>query len=777
MLSALLLSILLIVPLVHGRFEQNPILTASIKEAVFSVLVISAGVLMIWRRESYRKPNRLDLVVIVFILFALLSTFFSLSYSTSLRRLVNLLLLIAFYYLISNNLCQPKLVRTSACILTLAGGIVALYGILQYFGLTWIQYHGTGGTMVASFNNVNLLGGFLAFCLPLAVTLTVDTISRWWGIAKQRVILTGVVILMVINMGLMFVVLLLSGTRGAWLGAIGGIVIVAAVMFNRQYQRKRRIVWHLVFVLFVLLALVILLNYVQGGTLNQRFLSIVNVADLSTQHRLAMWQTALSMVRERPLLGAGIGTFGDVHPRYQGAYLIKEQGVFAGLSRYVHNDYLEIAAGIGLPGLVIFLWLLVCAYRQGTNKWNNHFLLVGYIGSLTTLLIHSIFHYGLQTPTGSMLFWFTLGIISGNKIPPNCGGENRNRNKVPSPLQGESKNRNKVPSPLRGEGKGEGEGDGEGKRKYKGVRIVLTVLAVWLMFWTVKGAIADFYFNCASAPAREIRAEEKEHFYRKAIWFNPHHAEARCNLGNTLRRLERIGEAEQQYRKVIQTNPYYPEAHFNLADLLGTLGRKEEAAAEYARAIELNPAYAEAYNNFGVLLLGSGEKEKARQMFASALAVNPGLFNAAYNLAKFYAQEGKWEKAKKFYQHAGRIEPGNINLRYELGVAYAATGMLEEAKEGFLFVLEQDATHFGASYNLGLIFTQQKQWQQAEKYLQQAITLKPDFIDAYNSLGVAYVSQGKLREALAVWDKAYLLNPNHPGIRANRARVRQLLGE
>jgi O-antigen ligase len=59
-------------------------------------------------------------------------------------------------------------------------------------------------------------------------------------------------------------------------------------------------------------------------------------ADSSTSERLDCWAEALSMWREHPILGVGLGQFNEYH--YKTA----------------HNSYLLTLAELGLPGMVLF---------------------------------------------------------------------------------------------------------------------------------------------------------------------------------------------------------------------------------------------------------------------------------------------------------------------------------------------------------------------------------------------------------------------------------------
>ena len=74
-------------------------------------------------------------------------------------------------------------------------------------------------------------------------------------------------------------------------------------------------------------------------------------------------------------------------------------------------------------------------------------------------------------------------------------------------------------------------------------------------------------------------------------------AKAHNNLGNTLKKLGRLGEAEESYTIAIALKPDFAEAHSNLGNTLKELGRLDEAEESYMQAIALKPDYAIAFWN------------------------------------------------------------------------------------------------------------------------------------------------------------------------------------
>ncbi|MFA4986986.1 MAG: O-antigen ligase family protein, partial [Candidatus Brocadiia bacterium] len=75
----------------------------------------------------------------------------------------------------------------------------------------------------------------------------------------------------------------------------------------------------------------------------------------SAGYREGYWRGAAAMVNDSPFLGAGRGAFSEKYPRFK--------PLDAGEVRHAHNDFIEIMAEEGIPGLLLFLAGLGMAIR------------------------------------------------------------------------------------------------------------------------------------------------------------------------------------------------------------------------------------------------------------------------------------------------------------------------------------------------------------------------------------------------------------------------------
>ncbi len=134
--------------------------------------------------------------------------------------------------------------------------------------------------------------------------------------------------------------------------------------------------------------------------------------DGSSRSRLEIWKGAFKMIKEQPIFGIGYGLFFP---------LIKYYWV-GGYSIDAHNTYLIIAAEMGLPALILFLWLIFMViwhtytlYKETEDSYTKSVAL-GFLGGLFGLLASNMFGSRLDSQEVSSYFWILSALIMRLKI-------------------------------------------------------------------------------------------------------------------------------------------------------------------------------------------------------------------------------------------------------------------------------------------------------------------------------------------------------------------------
>jgi O-antigen ligase len=198
--------------------------------------------------------------------------------------------------------------------------------------------------------------------------------------------------------------LIASASRGgafSTLCAFIAMTIPFASAIRRSADRK----WVMIGAGSLALLLLVLV-WVSGDTLTGRFEQLLDAGNADAI-RVALWAAARRMIVNAPLLGLGLGTFQDAYPMYATQY-------FPLIMDKAHSDYLEFAAGLGLPAALCW-WgaVLWAAIQMGkgvfARRKDRIYPLVG-LGATVLVAVHSTVDFSLQMPAVAMSYAAILGI-------------------------------------------------------------------------------------------------------------------------------------------------------------------------------------------------------------------------------------------------------------------------------------------------------------------------------------------------------------------------------
>jgi O-antigen ligase len=131
---------------------------------------------------------------------------------------------------------------------------------------------------------------------------------------------------------------------------------------------------------------------------------------LPTLSRPALWQAAVQMWLERPLLGHGANNFRLLHGRYLG---LDDWDTHVN----ANNLYLETAAGTGLVGLAALFWLIAAAGRLLVRLYRRPpggqaaLWAAGLAAALIAFLAHGLLDYFLDFTAVYLALGLILGLV------------------------------------------------------------------------------------------------------------------------------------------------------------------------------------------------------------------------------------------------------------------------------------------------------------------------------------------------------------------------------
>ena len=301
---------------------------------------------------------------------------------------------VLIYYLVVNNINSTIQIKKIIWVMLTSAAVVTFYGFYQYlFGVNislneWVdgqQFPDLKLRVFSTLENPNLLAGFLVTMMSIGAGMGYKAATM-----KGRVMLFGLVT--------MFgVCLILTYSRGAWLSVLA-VIGVYGMLCNRK-----------IFWLLILLPVAMLCGH---DAILERIMSIVNPTDTSSTLRIALWESTIAMIMDKPLLGIGWGAYWLVYPEYDFFLNNANVKIF-----HAHNMYLNIAAEIGIPGLITFLSIMYGHVRLALSVLRGSFescsagLMLGIIAAIGGIIINGLTDYVMFNIQLSMLYWLLNGLI------------------------------------------------------------------------------------------------------------------------------------------------------------------------------------------------------------------------------------------------------------------------------------------------------------------------------------------------------------------------------
>lgn len=178
--------------------------------------------------------------------------------------------------------------------------------------------------------------------------------------------------------------ILLTGSRAGLIGLLAGLMAFALLAVRSGRGRRMSAV------LCVALAALALLAVLLVPPLHNRVLRGFSLDNHSVAFRYYTWLGTLQMAHDRPLLGFGPGSFEYVYSAY----------AQAGYTRSAHQSFLQIAAEVGWPGLLIALIAGVAALWYCGRRAQRHGVPGAAVAAaaaawLVALAVHNLADYSM----------------------------------------------------------------------------------------------------------------------------------------------------------------------------------------------------------------------------------------------------------------------------------------------------------------------------------------------------------------------------------------------
>jgi len=361
-------------------------------------LIISFLTKKVLRKERLFTHTPLNIPLLLLFLITCLSLINSINYFDTLKggafRLIGYILI---FFVMVEEVRDPRHIKM--IVFAISAGI-----ILASFDSIWQVLTGRdfirGYAPViniglvratAAFKDSNILGIYLSAFAPLIFGLGLYYFSQ-----KKKAVMWGLSFIALVG-------ILLTYSRPT-------LLAIYVVLFFLGVARKDKILISLL-IIFTLLSLFLLPKSVKKWAKDVEYNPL---RFMCNDDRLAVYRNSFNMIKDHPFIGLGANTFMKNYKKYREP--VEYRNIVTKDYMYAHNNFLHMAAEIGLIGLGFFIWLLYKLFMECKNiykRLDNHYLKIVSLSlsaCLLAFLVNGLTESSLYYSRVAIIFWYTAGL-------------------------------------------------------------------------------------------------------------------------------------------------------------------------------------------------------------------------------------------------------------------------------------------------------------------------------------------------------------------------------
>jgi O-antigen ligase len=299
----------------------------------------------------------------------------------------------------------------------------SLYGMFEYFSghqhILFLEGSALMSSVTGTYINRNYFAGYLLLVIPMSIgfffsrpfhqhvhsisgtiPLIVPSLSKDWRTWLSS--LDGKSLLLGFGIILMILGLLFSASRMGIISLLLSFTLISLLFRDTRNDRRVSAKSVLILGLALLWAAWIGLDAVIN-----RFFS----ASEDFKIRWEIWRNTYQILKDFPLFGSGLGTFVQVFPMYRSFHL-------QGLVTHAENDFLQLAAEVGLVGVGILVLLFgflfiksASAIRRLSSNDPEKYVGIGGLVGILALMFHSLVERNIQVPSNAFLFTLLWAMV------------------------------------------------------------------------------------------------------------------------------------------------------------------------------------------------------------------------------------------------------------------------------------------------------------------------------------------------------------------------------
>ena len=567
--------------------------------------------------------------------------------------------------------------------------LASIWAALQF----WfdVQFFSQGPNPASTFVNRNFLAEFLVASLPFSVFLL------------TRIKDKTSVFLLTFSLGFNGVVLMMTGTRSALVGALTLVVILPGIAwrYRNQIVSKGWRTGHCLALIAVLVSTIATLGAIhthnpkvivesgQGNAIDRAFKRSISITKASEyaagsaiSMRTQMWKATGRMILANPIAGVGAGAWEVQAPLYQHA------GSQLETDYYAHNEFLQLLAEYGLSGwlflISLFTYLMWASYKtwidQSEEGRQEGPLRAFTLASLWVLLLVSNAGFPWRLATTGALLALNLSLLAASDVRLRTRPAFLSRAVVwqaPYPVWA-----------LWATGMG------------MAMAVYISQQAIMCedkLIRAVKSALTITQSNRPNDPRWQRTKVEMLQLMQEGIAINPHYRKLTPIVADELASWGDSANAIWIWESVLASRPHIVAISINIARAYLDMGNEPKALIYYDRAARLQPTAPAVRALKAHLLIQAGRYSDAIQIIQERLdtdIVDNDLINAAYLIGR---RANNWQLVIRALQLRIRQEPSEASKAWlHLGNIYSRADVHDEvmALQSYRAALNAVPDHF-----------------------------------------------------------------------------------
>lgn len=345
------------------------------------------------------KKTPMDAPLIFAFALVAASSLFGVHHTASFWASMFFLNCLVIFYLVVNTFRSRA--HTGQLVNVVAGTalFISIFGIIKMLGnnpFSWWNYDDipqNAHRLSSTFGNPDHLAGYMEMALPLTLGILIS------GRKRGKLVFTAYAAI------IMAAALILSLSRGGWIGAFSGLVFMNIVLLKTGGIGKKRMIASLFG------GMILMLLVVYHTSVVERIRTFEQKEEVPTfKSRVVVWGGIVEMIGDHPVLGVGPGNFSVVFTRYQ-------PPGFKGRYTMGHNDYLHFTSELGLPFIAMAIFATIMFFKAGLAKMRSRSRRIrgatlGCMAGVIAILVHSLADFNLHIPANAILFTVVAALVA-----------------------------------------------------------------------------------------------------------------------------------------------------------------------------------------------------------------------------------------------------------------------------------------------------------------------------------------------------------------------------